>query len=89
MQRSATPVTLVAAGRTAETCSMMGQCCVDECQFGFTDLRLHRIWATCRPDNQGSARVLEKIGMELEGQLRDHILIRGQWRDSLLYAAIN
>lgn len=58
-------------------------------QFGFTDLRLHRIWATCRPDNRPSARVLEKVGMQLEGQLRDHILIRGQWRDSLLYAAIN
>jgi [ribosomal protein S5]-alanine N-acetyltransferase len=54
-------------------------------QFGFTDLTLHRIWATCRP----AARVLEKVGMQLEGQLRDHILIRGQWRDSLLYAAIN
>lgn len=58
-------------------------------QFGFTDLRLHRIWATCRPDNRPSAQVLEKVGMQLEGQLRDHILIRGQWRDSLLYAAIN
>lgn len=58
-------------------------------QFGFTDLRLHRIWATCRPENRPSARVLEKVGMQLEGQLRDHILIRGQWRDSLLYAAIN
>jgi [ribosomal protein S5]-alanine N-acetyltransferase len=56
-------------------------------QFGFTDLRLHRIWATCRPDNRASARVLEKVGMQLEGQLRDHILIRGERRDSLLYAA--
>jgi RimJ/RimL family protein N-acetyltransferase len=32
--------------------------------------------------------VLEKIGMSREGLMRDHILIRGEWRDSLLYAAI-
>ena len=49
---------------------------------------IHRIYATCRPDNVGSWRVLEKMGMSREGLLRDHILIRGEWRDSLLYAAI-
>ena|SRR5688572_10733038 len=57
-------------------------------RFGFDELGLHRIWATCRPDNAASYRVLEKIGMQREGYLRDHILIRGEWRDSLLYAAI-
>jgi [ribosomal protein S5]-alanine N-acetyltransferase len=58
-------------------------------EFGFGPLRLHRIAATCHPDNRGSARVLEKAGMSLEGRLRDHRLVRGQWRDSLLYAAVN
>ena len=56
--------------------------------FGFGPLGLHRITATCHPDNVGSARVLEKAGMIREGRLRDHKLVRGQWRDSLLYAAI-
>jgi RimJ/RimL family protein N-acetyltransferase len=58
-------------------------------RFGFDRLDLHRIAATCHPDNRGSSRVLEKAGMELEGRMRDHKLIRGEWRDSLLYAAIN
>ncbi|MET1058834.1 MAG: GNAT family N-acetyltransferase [Nocardioides sp.] len=57
-------------------------------RFGFDTLGLHRIWATCRPENVGSYRVLEKIGMQREGRLRDHVLIRGAWQDSLLYAAI-
>ena len=57
-------------------------------RFGFEDLGIHRIYATCRPDNVGSWRVLEKMGMSREGLLRDHILIRGEWHDSLLYAAI-
>lgn len=58
-------------------------------QFGFGSLDLHRITATCRPDNRGSARVLQKTGMSLEGRMRDHKLVHGRWQDSLLYAAIN
>jgi len=57
-------------------------------RFGFTGLGLHKISATCDPANAGSFRVLEKIGMTLEGQLRDHLSVRGEWRDRLLYAAI-
>lgn len=30
---------------------------------------LYRIWATCHVDNAASARVLEKLGMRLEGRL--------------------
>jgi [ribosomal protein S5]-alanine N-acetyltransferase len=55
--------------------------------FAFASLGLHRVQATCRPENVASARVLEKIGMVEEGLLRDHIRIRGRWHDSLLYAA--
>jgi ribosomal-protein-alanine N-acetyltransferase len=32
-------------------------------RFGFRELALHRIYATCRPDNIGSAKVLKKVGM--------------------------
>lgn len=56
--------------------------------FGRGALGLHRVEATCHPDNRASARVLEKIGMRCEGRLRDHLLVRGAWRDSLLYAAV-
>ncbi|HZE50761.1 MAG TPA: GNAT family N-acetyltransferase [Jatrophihabitantaceae bacterium] len=57
-------------------------------RFGFEELDLHRIEATCHPDNGASARVLEKAGFQFEGRLRDHMQARGQWRDSLLYATI-
>jgi [ribosomal protein S5]-alanine N-acetyltransferase len=57
-------------------------------RFGFDELDLHRIEATCHPDNRGSARVLEKAGFQFEGRLRDHLRAGGQWRDSLLYATI-
>ena len=56
--------------------------------FGFGDLALHRIAAHCHPDHEPCARVLEKAGMALEGRMRDYKLVRGAWRDSLLYARV-
>ena len=57
--------------------------------FGFDDLGMHRIWAVCDPENDRSRRVLEKAGMQLEGRLRHDLLIRGEWRDSLVFGALN
>jgi ribosomal-protein-alanine N-acetyltransferase len=56
--------------------------------FGFTQLKLHRIFATCDPLNLASAKVLEKCGMKLEGRLRENKLIGKMWRDSLVYAIL-
>ncbi|MEA3409856.1 MAG: GNAT family N-acetyltransferase [Candidatus Eisenbacteria bacterium] len=56
--------------------------------FGFERLGLHRIWATCDTRNTRSARVLEKVGLELEGTMRDDTWLRGQWRSSHLYSIL-
>jgi ribosomal-protein-alanine N-acetyltransferase len=56
--------------------------------FGFAELGLHRIYATCDPANVASARVMEKIGMQREGHLRGHRWMKGRWRDSYLYAIL-
>jgi RimJ/RimL family protein N-acetyltransferase len=56
--------------------------------FGFTELALHRIFATCDPGNTASAHVLEKSGMTREGCLREHKWSKGKWRDSYLYAIL-
>jgi RimJ/RimL family protein N-acetyltransferase len=56
--------------------------------FGFSELGLHRIWATTDVQNVASCRVLEKVGMVQEGLLRQDKLLRGQWRDSFLYAVL-
>jgi len=57
-------------------------------QFGFGELNLHRIWARCLADNVASARVLEKVGMQLEGRLRENEWFKGRWWDTLLYAIL-
>ena len=56
--------------------------------FGFESLHLHRIEATCDPGNIASRRVLEKLGMTLEGRRRDDFFVRGAWRDSLLFSIL-
>jgi RimJ/RimL family protein N-acetyltransferase len=56
--------------------------------FGFAELGMHRIWATTDVENVASCRVLEKVGMIQEGLLRQDRLVRGQWRDSFLYAVL-
>jgi len=56
--------------------------------FARDDLGLVRVEATCRPGNVGSQRVLRRLGMQPEGVLRSHMVIRGQREDSLLFAVV-
>src|SRR5512134_776408 len=56
--------------------------------FGFSRLGVHRIWAECVADNIGSAHVLEKLGMKLEGRLRENEYYKGRWWDTLIYAIL-
>jgi ribosomal-protein-alanine N-acetyltransferase len=39
-------------------------------------------------DNVASTRVLEKVGMRLEGRLRDKEYDKGRWWDRLLYGLL-
>lgn len=53
-------------------------------RFGFDTLGLHRIVAYHHPDNAASQRVLEKLGMQREGLLRENVFEHGTWRDSVV-----
>jgi len=55
---------------------------------GFGELGLHRIWATCLPENPASSRVLEKAGMRKEGFLVKNLKIHGEWKSSFLFAML-
>lgn len=53
--------------------------------------QVHRVWATCDPENRGSARVLEKAGFRLEGVLRRwevHPNLGPEPRDALCYGRV-
>jgi ribosomal-protein-alanine N-acetyltransferase len=57
--------------------------------FMFETLRLHRIMANYRPENERSARVLERLGFVREGLARDYLFIDGAWRDHVLTSLTN
>lgn len=57
--------------------------------YGFATLGLHRIIATCQPENPASYRVMERIGMRREGYFRQCIARDdGSWWDELFYAIL-
>ncbi len=56
--------------------------------FGFERLGLRRVWARTTSDNQSSRRVLEKLGMRLEGRMRSHERVDGRWVDRLIYGIL-
>ncbi|RZJ32290.1 MAG: N-acetyltransferase [Brevundimonas sp.] len=58
-------------------------------RFAFSELKLHRVEASCVPHNAASRRVLEKAGFEHEGQARAYLKINGAWADHLLFGCVN
>jgi [ribosomal protein S5]-alanine N-acetyltransferase len=56
--------------------------------FGFRELKLHRISAAMGPDNTASIAIVRRLGMTYEGRIRDHVYTNGRWRDSLLYSVL-
>jgi [ribosomal protein S5]-alanine N-acetyltransferase len=57
-------------------------------EYGFSELRLHRIHAHCIAENDASARVLERVGMRKEGVMRDHEFFRERWWDVHWYGML-
>ncbi|MFI9269406.1 GNAT family N-acetyltransferase [Kitasatospora sp. NPDC052896] len=58
------------------------------CALAFDTLGLHRIWAARSPLNEASARTLLRAGMTEDGRIRDHVFVRGAWRDSITYSIL-
>jgi len=55
--------------------------------FGFNELKLHRIEAGCAVENIASGKVLEKVGMTKEGR-KKKLPIRGEWKNNYFYAIL-
>lgn len=55
-------------------------------RFAFEELRLHRLQIAIIPRNRPSRRVVEKLGIRLEGMAERYLEINGTWEDHLRYA---
>jgi len=56
--------------------------------IGFETYDLHRIYGSCDARNTNSARLMERLGMRLEGTLRETEFVKGTWCDELIYAIL-
>jgi ribosomal-protein-alanine N-acetyltransferase len=55
-------------------------------QYAFETLRLHRVEINIIPRNSSSRRVVEKLGVRLEGVAERYLEIDGAWEDHARYA---
>lgn len=58
-------------------------------RMGMDTLGLHRVCGMCRVGNEASRRVMVKLGMQMEGTLREHVHARGVWWSSWLYSILS
>ena len=56
--------------------------------FGFENLGLHRIFGLIDPDNVASVKVLEKLGFDREGMLKESAFARERYWDQCLFARV-
>jgi ribosomal-protein-alanine N-acetyltransferase len=57
-------------------------------RYGYEEMALHRIEATTHTENRRSQRVLEKLGFQREGLLREYYCRDGLYNDQILYSLL-
>ncbi len=57
--------------------------------WAFRELNLHRLVAYCHVDNSSSVRVMEKLGMKIEGRIRQVRWLNGRWWDEYVFAVLD
>lgn len=53
-------------------------------EFGFKTLKLRKIYLAVYESNPGAKKLYEKLGFVLEGTLRKHVLVNGNYYDKYL-----
>jgi len=56
--------------------------------YGFNQMNLHSVEAGVTPGNDGSTRMLQKLGFRLEGHLKESFLVEDVFVDSLIYSLL-
>ncbi|MEZ2238447.1 GNAT family N-acetyltransferase [Microcoleus sp.] len=56
--------------------------------FGFREMSLNKIEARCAQENIASARVMEKVGMQLEGILKQHLFAKDTYWNLKIYGIL-
>lgn len=57
-------------------------------QYGFEVINLHKIFAQAFSSNVGSYRIMQKIGLQYEGTLKEHVCRDGIYHDLEVYGLL-
>lgn len=57
-------------------------------EFAFETLNLHRLEADIEPRNAASVKIIERLGFQREGFLRERWIVSGEIQDSLFYGLL-
>lgn len=57
-------------------------------RLGFETGKLHRIYGRCDPRNNGSWKLMERLGMRKEAHFIHNEIFKGEWGDELHYAML-
>ena len=57
--------------------------------YAFSSAKAHRLYALVDPENVGSIARSEQLGFVLEGRQHEDTFIRGEWRDTLIFARLS
>lgn len=65
------------------------QLCQSVIELAFNEINLHRIMANYMPHNNRSAKLLARLGFEIEGVAKDYLCIQGKWENHVLTSLTN
>ncbi|HEV7195307.1 MAG TPA: GNAT family protein [Pedococcus sp.] len=57
-------------------------------QAAFEEIGVHRVWAQLEPENTGSSRICERLGMRREALFRQGSWFKERWTDLAVYAIL-
>ncbi|QGO64523.1 GNAT family N-acetyltransferase [Piscirickettsia salmonis] len=57
-------------------------------EHAFNTLKLHRLEANIRPENNASSKLVKKVGFQKEGYSPNYLYLDGAWRDHERWAII-
>ncbi|MDZ4747403.1 MAG: GNAT family N-acetyltransferase [Saprospiraceae bacterium] len=58
-------------------------------RYAFEEMELHRIYGYVETENQNSKKVLQKLGFEYEGRMRECEMKNGEWIDLETFSILN
>lgn len=67
---------------------LASEACLPLLDLGFRHLGLHRVYGRCDSRNTASARLMERLGLRREAELRENRFVKGEWTSELVFAVL-